>query len=153
MACKTFSVEKRMARFENDIHMIPEAGCWIWTRNETKGGYGLIDWQGKPTTAHRAIYKMLVGDVPKGTDLDHLCRVRCCVNPFHLEPVSRSVNLRRGFEARGCKNGHPFSEDGFSLVRRANGTVERRCKICHRERNKNAKHRNSQLAQLYRARD
>lgn len=73
--------------------------CWLWTA-ATEKGYGLYRHDGRLSKAHRVVYELLVGPVPTGLDLDHLCRVRNCVNPAHLEPVTRAVNLRRGAEAR-----------------------------------------------------
>lgn len=71
-------------------------GCWEWTGPKTAGGYGLF----AQTSAHRAVYERLRGPIPEGLDLDHLCRNRGCVNPAHMEPVTRSENLRRGYTAR-----------------------------------------------------
>jgi len=130
--------ENRWERFKNRIAVDPVTGCWNWNLT-TKNGYGESMIGGYATLAHRAVWIFLRGPIPQGLDLDHLCRNRGCVNPDHLEPVTRKVNLRRGFEARGCKNGHPYNVDDFSEVRRSNGTIERRCKICHCERNKRAK--------------
>jgi len=127
-------------RFQ-EKYQVNEAGCWVWTATGVANGYGTIDVDGRHALAHRVAYELFVGEIPAGLDLDHLCRNRRCVNPAHLEPVTRSENLRRGFEARGCKNGHPFSDTAFSIVRRADGGTERRCKICHRARNRLAKSR------------
>jgi hypothetical protein len=131
--------ENRLARMESRITRDLATGCWNWDRIGTPGGYGIIGIRGRRTVAHRGVWELLRGPVPEGMDLDHLCRNRLCVNPDHLEVVTRSTNLRRGFEARGCKNGHAFNHDDFSIVRRADGVIERRCKACHRERNKRCK--------------
>lgn len=75
----------------------PNSGCWLWTASCFFNGYGQTSFGGRTgIRAHRVIYELLVGPIPTGLDLDHLCRVRCCVNPAHLEPVTRSVNLQRG---------------------------------------------------------
>lgn len=131
--------ENRLARFMRLVQVDPVTQCWNWIGHKTDGGYGFSALDGKKTVAHRALWILLRGDLPKEMDLDHLCRNRACINPDHLEPVTRSENLIRGFIARGCKNGHPYNEEDFSIVRRTDGTIERRCKICHRERNKKAK--------------
>lgn len=130
-----------VARLEAEYTPEPNSGCWLWLGYGTANGYGSLRIDGKHVLAHRAAYELYKGPIPAGLDLDHLCRVRCCVNPDHLEPVTRSVNLRRGIEARGCKNGHAFSADGFAMIRRADGRFERRCKLCHRKRNRDAKRR------------
>lgn len=73
-----------------------ENGCWIWHGAKFPSGYGACGFRGTTTVAHRAIWQILVCDLPRSLDLDHLCRVRECVNPDHLEPVTRSINLTRG---------------------------------------------------------
>lgn len=76
-------------------HTVDEAtGCWL-TPVVRRDGYGQISVKGKVHRAHRFYYEYLKGPVPEGLDLDHLCRNRACVNPDHLEPVTRQVNLRR----------------------------------------------------------
>jgi hypothetical protein len=76
-------------------------GCWLWLGAiHPENGYGAM-WDGeKLGRAHRVIYEAVNNMVPEGMDLDHLCRVRHCVNPDHLEPVTRSENLQRGHLAR-----------------------------------------------------
>lgn len=71
--------------------------CWIWTAqlNRHRGGYGMF-WDEKPVWAHRWAYEALVGPIPDGLVLDHLCRTPACVNPTHLEPVTIEENVRRG---------------------------------------------------------
>ena len=67
--------------------------CWLWTGGQS-AGYGRFGFKGRPNLgAHRFAYELLVGPIPPGLDLDHLCRVRNCVNPDHLEPVTRRENL------------------------------------------------------------
>lgn len=86
-----------------DYDVDPETGCWNWSKTLTSNGYGVIKKQGfRQLMAHRFIYQRERGPVPDHLDMDHLCRNRACVNPDHLEPVSRSENLRRG--ARGKTN-------------------------------------------------
>ncbi len=73
-----------------------DSGCWLWT-GALNGGYGRIHHSpGRVLYTHRAAYELLVGPVPEGMDLDHLCRNRACCNPDHLEPVTRRENLLRG---------------------------------------------------------
>lgn len=138
--------QNRIARFHGKIRKDSNTGCWLWTGAQTGNGYGQASYEGKVTTAHRAYWLCAKGPLPENVDLDHRCRNRLCVNPDHLEPVTRSTNLRRGFESRGCVNGHVFSLNAFSVVRRKSGRIERRCKICHRARNKKAKAAKKQKA-------
>jgi hypothetical protein len=71
----------------------PNTGCLIWLGKIDKYGYGSVWFNGKQQLAHRVAYETAIGPIPD--QLDHLCRVRCCVNPDHLEPVSGSENMRR----------------------------------------------------------
>lgn len=75
-------------------------GCWPWTRATSAKGYGKY----MPTTshvgAHRVAYEYLVGPIPDGLELDHLCRNVLCCNPAHLEPVTHQENMRRAAAAR-----------------------------------------------------
>lgn len=123
-------------KIERNIMPEPNSGCWLWAGSLGSGGYGQVYLGGRnPLGAHRVVYEFLVGEIPRGLDLDHLCRVRSCVNPAHLEPVSRRVNLRRGigFAAQRakqthCTHGHEFTEKNTIL--RPNGT--RDCRECNR---------------------
>ena len=69
--------------------------CLLWTDYKVEKDYGRFSLKGKPVRAHRWIYKECIGSIPKGLQLDHLCRVRSCVNPLHLEPVSNKENCSR----------------------------------------------------------
>lgn len=113
-------------------------GCWIWQGPIYWNGYGQLSRRLFGTQlAHRAFYIKKHGPVVKKIDLDHLCRVRSCVNPAHLEPVTRSVNLRRGAGSHGrikltCQKGlHDTTLPG-ALRESAPGCVE--CKECWRIR-------------------
>jgi hypothetical protein len=99
-------------RIARKIHVDP-SGCWLWTASRDRGGYGHVGWEGKVVTAHRLVYRLLVGPIPGDSPLDHLCRVRHCVNPEHLEPVTNRENSRRGANANGgkCRAGlHDWDE-------------------------------------------
>lgn len=75
--------------------VVESPGCWIWIAGKNVG-YGQYFAWGRMWGAHRFVYTLLVGPVPDGLELDHLCRVRACVNPDHLEPVTHEENVRRG---------------------------------------------------------
>ena len=70
--------------------------CWVWQRATSSNGYGRGYANGITCQAHRMVYERMIGSIPDGLDLDHLCRNRACVNPEHLEPVTRLVNVARG---------------------------------------------------------
>lgn len=77
-----------------------DAGCWVWTGAVCPTtGYGTVG----TSSAHQRSWELLVGPVPDGLVLDHLCRVRHCVNPDHLEPVTQRENVRRGIAARAME--------------------------------------------------
>lgn len=116
-----------------------DTSCWIWQMARNNGGYGIARVPGtrKKTCAHRVVYEQIIGPIPEGLELDHLCRVRECVNPAHLEPVTPRVNSRRssspsGIHARKthCPAGHPYDET--NTYYRPGG--QRVCRACGRTR-------------------
>lgn len=78
---------------------VDDNGCWIWQRSIVRSGYGIAWRNGTNVLAHRWYYQRANGPIPDGYQLDHLCRNRACVNPEHLQPVSRRANVRRGANA------------------------------------------------------
>lgn len=117
-------------------------GCWPWTGPVNPAGYGYICCCGVMVGAHRIAYLHFRGRVEPGLTLDHLCRVRRCVNPDHLEPVSRGENVRRGDAglARGlqmrskthCANGHEYSGENLGVYIDPRGYEHRLCRTCCR---------------------
>lgn len=84
-------------RFKSPVEYVEdEGGCWVWQRGKSSCGYGVLVLEGKGVLAHRVFYERKYGAIPTGLDIDHLCRNRACVNPDHMEPVSRAINTRRG---------------------------------------------------------
>ena len=81
-------------------YIINDNGCWIWQLNKNYKGYGYVGINGKLVRAHRYYYEQAKGKIPKGLQLDHLCHVRSCVNPEHLEAVTLTENVRRGMGTR-----------------------------------------------------
>lgn len=79
-----------------DDYSVNENGCWIWNNGKTKDRYGVITIGGKKCYTHRLSYERRYGRIPNGLDIDHLCRDRSCMNPEHLEAVTRKENLARG---------------------------------------------------------
>ena len=119
---------------------IDEDGCWLWLPSKFTNGYGQASYYGKRRKAHRVVYMTLVGAIPEGLTLDHLCEVKHCVNPEHLEPVTNLVNYRRGDKnARRthCIHGHPFS--GENLYVAPDG--HRQCRTCKRKADRESKKR------------
>jgi len=108
--------------------------CWLWTASTNSAGYGHIkDEEDRLVRAHRVAYALEVGPIPEGLDLDHLCRVRHCVRPSHLEPVTRRENTLRGetlaaanAQKTQCSKGHEYDEAN-TIVQ---GDGKRRCRKC-----------------------
>lgn len=111
-----------------------ETNCTVWIGSTNNKGYGLISVNGKAELAHRIAYEAEYGPIPEGMVIDHLCRVRNCVNPMHLEAVTSAENGRRGRAARTlqvgdtCINGHLLADQAAIYTKPSNGTTE--CREC-----------------------
>lgn len=106
-------------------------GCWLWTASIGTHGYGLIGVDGRTSLAHRVSYELIRAEIPADLEIDHLCRVRRCVNPWHLEAVSHAENMRRaGLAKTHCPQGHEYTPDNL-----AQWTTGRICRTCRKARN------------------
>lgn len=131
------------------IQVDNETGCWEWTGAKSRGGYGVVFYNGRQMGAHQATWLIMHADLPAKTGLvlDHLCRNRACVNPAHLEPVTDSENklrsplVGRAWQRAGsaaaqakrqaretCAHGHPWTTEN-TYQRRDGG---RTCRPCNR---------------------
>lgn len=135
-------------RFADKI-ALTESGCIEWIAGKTLGGYGCFSDDAshsntKRDMAHRWSWEYHVGPIPEGLDIDHLCRNRKCVNPEHLEPVTRAENVRRATALiTHCPHGHAYDE--ANTITNAKG--HRKCRACvvardrARAKTKNARRR------------
>jgi hypothetical protein len=130
--------------FFHHVEIIPN-GCWIWWGRCTEDGYGMFGTPYK--RAHRVAYEIFKGAIPDGLQIDHLCRVRRCVNPEHLEAVTSKENTLRGETITGlnaqkthCPQGHPLEGDNLYLY---NG--KRSCKECRRNHTRKRRNAASRL--------
>jgi len=128
-------------RFWPKVDKVDKAGadgCWLWIASTTAAGYGQLSVGTTMRYAHRLSYEWLIGPIPAGLDLDHTCRTRRCVNPDHLEPVTRSENNRRGLlsalrpEPMACPQGHVYDEANTYV----NPKGSKVCRTCTRNRNR-----------------
>ncbi|MFJ2909383.1 HNH endonuclease signature motif containing protein [Streptomyces sp. NPDC087228] len=117
------------------LHRKAPGRCWTWTAATNNRGYGGFKINGVAIGAHRWSYEQLLGPIPAGLELDHLCRTRACVNPSHTEPVTHRVNtLRssgptaRAARATHCPRGHAYDEANTYNT----PAGWRRCRACRR---------------------
>jgi hypothetical protein len=83
-------------------YTVDERGCWIWQGSIGRHGYGRLKWNGKSCSAHRVMYEITKGIIKNGLVIDHLCSVKACVNPDHLEAVTLSENSQRAWDRNHC---------------------------------------------------
>ena len=147
MVRRFHSLEERFwAKVDKNGSIFKDLGpCWTWTASLTTAGYGKFGiTNGRAVEAHRVAYELIMGPVPEGLCLDHLCRNRMCVNPDHLEPVTLVENFKRGIDSHPasnatrkamalasthCRNGHPRTPPNTHWWK-----GHRYCRICAKER-------------------
>lgn len=125
-------------RFDAKFIPEPNSGCWLWVGALFKSGYGAFRKDGKASYAHRVSYELYKKTpIPSGLHLDHLCRVTCCVNPDHLEPVTPGENSGRGnagleqSKRTHCPYGHAY--DDVNTYRNSS-RINRECRACRTKR-------------------
>lgn len=133
-----------------------ENGCWVWVGAVTPHGYGAFWVGGQMRPAHRFSYEQMVAEIPEGLHLDHLCRNRACVNPWHLDPVTCQVNVSRGDSAHGgvwvqrqkaqthCPQGHPLKADNLYVTPKG-GRV---CITCNRASTRRSRQRRKDAPEI-----
>lgn len=128
--------------FDAKWQAVTETGCWVWMGAIEGGGYGQYRWPGTPsrrTHAHRVSWMLRRGPIPEGMYLDHICRVRCCVNPSHLRVVTPRQNAIENSVGAAAKNaakthcplGHPYTTENTYQYQYGTGGL-RICKQCSR---------------------
>lgn len=126
---KTKDVKEALLEYVNKTDT-----CWLWTTTINRQGYGsfsLGQRRGISIQAHRVSYTVFKGAIPEGLQIDHLCRVRSCVNPDHLEAVTQEENARRRKESNThCPQGHEYSEKNVYSWK----GLRKECRICHKDR-------------------
>jgi HNH endonuclease len=125
-------------RLESKFTADSNSRCWLWQACCDRSGYGIIKADGKARKAHAVIYELCVGPVPEGMELDHLCHNPQCVNPDHLDPAPKRINILRGMGVGAkncrkthCSKGHPLSGDNLRI--RSDG-YSRVCMECQKAR-------------------
>lgn len=114
--------------------------CLIWRGTKRSNGYGVTVFRGVQTTTHRVMYQLVHGCLPRGYEVDHICNVRDCVNPDHLQAVTHKQNMRRGLERRStCKAGHLWTKENtyVATVKYRGGVRKQRyCRTCRAKHQK-----------------
>ena len=151
---KRITREEVIDKFHSSYVVSLVTGCWEWIKATNEDGYGTIYvGLGKHVKAHRFSYELYNQLIPKGLEIDHICGIRCCVNPQHLEIVTHIANILRSncppaINARKtkCIRGHTFSIHNTYYE-----TTGRRCRLCHSMKMKNLriKRKHNEIANIF----
>ena len=123
---------RQLINFEKKYIPEPNSGCWLWMAALKRDGYAKFT---SHSTGHKMAFLHWNGVVPEGKEIDHICGVKCCVNPQHLQAITHKENVAKSgswdFNRRKthCPKGHPYSGENLYI----SGT-NRQCNICRRER-------------------
>ena len=113
---------------------IDKASCVLWPKTSYNGYAYPVNIRGRNYQRHRLAYRAFVGPIPRGLNLDHLCRNRNCINPYHLEAVTQKENCRRGLvnknkHKKECLRGHPFTKNNTYV---SGHGMWRECRVCRK---------------------
>lgn len=141
-----------MNRFWDKVNIKSDTECWEWTACTDGRGYGAFSMKNKAQKAYRVSYELTFGAIPKGFDIDHLCRNTLCVNPKHLEAVSHRENVMRGnsFMAKKAKQTHCSHGHEYTPENTGKHHGRRYCKAC--QKTPEQKYKNMLRMRAYRAR-
>lgn len=140
-----------MEKVLNRIKIV-ESGCWEWLGCKGTRGYGEVTFHRKHRMVHRLVWEHLIGPIPDGFVLDHLCRNPACCNVAHLEPVTPAENVRRGNSGEHqrlkthCPKGHPYDNTFVYKSGERAGKTHRRCRTCLNEGGRRYKARKKEKA-------
>lgn len=117
---------------------VRQGECLVWTHNLTQAGYGSFSLLKRNWLAHRIAHEMWIGEIPEGHDVHHKCENRACIEPTHLESLSRKDHLAIGVNSykTHCKRNHEFTPENTIQVKRNGVITGRSCRQCMNDRNR-----------------